>query len=160
MEDMIKPKTVERGGGIWGRYKADISLAVLGAFVLSPFAAYSMHAATDIYRDHICGANRYLSEGLALRKAAAKLTIDSSKLGAINSELAKKISDIHSKANEKLEAAANCGNPKAIAQMGHAYCFGFGMDHPNPARGRAMAQDAVRGDPGLVEWVLSSDYCP
>jgi hypothetical protein len=160
MEGMNKTNMADEATGFWQHYKIDISLAVLGAFILSPLAAYSMRVGSDVYRDYVCGASRYLSEGLALRKAAIELSLQSPNTRAIGEDLTTRILQLHEDANERLEAASACGSPKAIAQMGHAYCFGFGMNRPNPGRGREMAQEALRRDPGLAEWILSSGYCP
>ena len=91
-----------------------------------------------------CPSERFLDEGLALRKQAEEQ-------GA---------ADKHKGANDRIKHSAACGNPEAIAQLGMAYCHGWGVI-PDRGHGLAMIRRAyARGAPLTPDWFFDPDVCP
>ena len=121
----------------------NLGWVVLGA-VLGNLSAGPTNRAMDRVHEMICPGDRLLAEGLALRK----LTIGQ---GA---------EDRHKEANAKFEASASCGNPEATAQLGMAYCHGWGVA-PDRRRGLAMIRRAYVGGARLTpDWFSDPDVCP
>ena len=124
---------------IWRKLKWVFIGTLIGNLSAAP-----TNTAVDRASEMWCSGERLLDEGLALRKQAEE----------------QNAADKHKTANERFGRSAACGNPEAIAQLGMAYCHGWGVasDH---ARGLAMIRRAyARGAPLTPDWFIDPDVCP
>ena len=116
---------------------------LIGALV-GNLSAGPTNKAVDRAHEMWCPGERFLDEGLTLRKQAEEE-------GAV---------DKHKAANDRLKRSAACGNPEAIAQLGMAYCHGWGVS-PDRRRGLAMIRHAYSAGARLTpDWFGDPDVCP